>query len=238
MPIDHDAVIAREGTALAHAAEGNLDAAVPETDWTVADLIDHTGSLTRFWAGRLRSANGGDFYDLERPADADPVAWYRDGLGILRAELAAADPDIAVKTWAGPLLPSWLWRRMAQEFAVHRWDAEAAAGDAELIEPELAADGIDEFFEVFCALADLSEPVGTLHLHATDSGPDGIAGEWFVDARGGGFTWERAHAKADVAVRASTSELLLVLWGRVPADAVEVLGDGDVLARWRDKTTF
>ena len=53
-----------------------------------------------------------------------------------------------------------------------------------------------------------------------------------------GFTWERAHAKADVAVRASTSELLLVLWGRVPADAVEVLGDVDVLARWRDKTTF
>jgi uncharacterized protein (TIGR03083 family) len=233
MPIDHDAVITREGAALADAAEGHLGGKVPGTEWTVADLLEHTGSLTRFWAGRLRKANGGDFYDLERPEDADPVEYFREGLDALRAELAAADPDIPLKTWAGELPPSWLWRRMAQEFAVHRWDAQAGAGDAQPIDAELAADGIDEFLEVFCALVDFSEPIGTLHLHATDGD-----GEWFIDVTEGALTWQRAHAKGDVAVRGTTSDLLLLLWGRVPPDALEVLGDRTVLDAFREVTRF
>ncbi len=233
MAIDHDAVIAREGAALADAAEGNLDAAVPNTDWTVADLIAHVGRLTRFFGGRLRKANGGDFYDTEQPEGEDPVRWLRDGVGILRTELGAADPDIPVKTWAGELPPSWLWRRMSQELAVHRWDAQAGAGDPQPIDEELATDGIDEFFEVFCPMADFSEPVGTLHLHATDGD-----GEWFVDTTSGSLTWERAHAKGDVAVRGSTSDLLLVLWGRVSPDAVEVIGDESVLTHFHAKTRF
>ena len=43
-----------------------------------------------------------------------------------------------------------------------------------------------------------------------------------VHHAGDGLTWERSHTKADVAVRGTTSDLLLVLWGRKDTDAVEV----------------
>ena len=39
------------------------------------------------------------------------------------------------------------------------------------------------------------------------------------------------HAKGDVAARGSASDLLLFLWGRVPADALEVFGDAACSAR-------
>jgi uncharacterized protein (TIGR03083 family) len=241
MPLDHDAIIEAEGAALADAAEQAApDAPVPGTDWTLTDLLDHVGRLTFYWAGRARTAGGGEFYDLERPDGTDRVAWFRSGLDAMRRELAAADDDAEVKTWAGLKPPAWLWRRMAHELAVHRYDAEGAAGDPAPIDTEVAADGVDEFLQEFVGtwgVEGFGEPA-TLHLHATDDSPNGAAGEWFIDVGSDTVTWERAHAKGDVAVRGTTSDLLLLLWGRVPADAVEVLGDADVLARWRSATSY
>ena len=45
------------------------------------------------------------------------------------------------------------------------------------------------------------------------------------------------HAKGDVAARGTASDLLLFLWGRVPADTLEVFGDADLLARFRQAIT-
>jgi hypothetical protein len=45
-------------------------------------------------------------------------------------------------------------------------------------------------------------------------------------------TVTREHAKGDVAARGTASDLLLFLWGRVPADSLEVFGDADLLARF------
>jgi predicted lipid carrier protein YhbT len=42
----------------------------------------------------------------------------------------------------------------------------------------------------------------------------------------------REHAKGDVAVRAPASDLLLFLWGRIPPDRLEVMGDTALLPRW------
>ena len=76
---------------------------------------------------------------------------------------------------------------MAHKTAVHRWDAESAgpAGlDATPLDQALAADGIDEFFEVFTSLrlgADAIEALGpvTLRLVATDA-----ERSWLVRADG------------------------------------------------------
>ena len=65
---------------------------------------------------------------------------------------------------------------------------------------------------------------GTVHLHCTD-----VDGEWLVARRDGEVTVTAEHAKGDVAARGSASDLLLFLWGRVPADALEVFGDADLL---------
>ena len=66
-------------------------------------------------------------------AFADLAAAYDAGLDALVAALAATDPDEPVWNWSPThaAAPARFWfRRMAQETAVHRWDAEAAAGTA------------------------------------------------------------------------------------------------------------
>jgi uncharacterized protein (TIGR03083 family) len=231
--LDHDRIIGEEAEALAAAGEaGAADAAVPGTDWTLADLLDHTGRLTWFWAGRTRKAGGGDFYDTDRPDDVSRSDFLRQGSAAMREQLAAAAPDAEIKTWAGLKPPSWLWRRMTHELAVHRWDAQAANGAPQPLATEVADDGVDELLAEFLPVADVSGVGGSIHLHSTDGD-----GEWFIETADG-LSWRRSHEKGDVAVRGTTSDLLLLLWGRVAPDQVEVLGDEAVLQRWREVTRF
>jgi len=231
--LDHDRIIAGEAEGIAVAGERtDHDDVVPGTDWTLGELLEHVGRLGWFWAGRVRKAGGGDFYDTDRPDDVSPSDFLRQGVTTMREQLAAADPDAEVKTWAGMKPPSWLWRRMTHELAVHRWDAQAAGGDPAALDVDVAEDGIDELLEEFVPIADLSSVGGTIHLHAEDGD-----GEWFIETADG-LSWTRAHEKGDVAVRATTSDLLLFLWGRLPAEGVEVLGDASVLDRWRHATRF
>ena len=63
----------------------------------------------------------------------------------------AADPATPVWTWATQKNIGFIQRRMCQETAVHRWDAEHAGGRDHSIEPGLAVDGIDEFLDYFIA---------------------------------------------------------------------------------------
>ncbi len=231
--LDHDRIIAAEAEGIAVAGEATSHvASVHGTDWDLAELLDHVGRLTWYWAGRTRKAGGGDFYDTDRPDDVTASDWIRRGSTTMREQLAAAAPEAEIKTWAGLQPPSWLLRRMTHELAVHRWDAEAAGGDPQPLDAAVAEDGIDELLQEFVPAADLGRVGGTLHLHATDGD-----GEWFIETVDG-LAWSRAHEKGDVAVRGRTSDLLLFLWGRAGLDDVEVLGDEAVLARWREATRF
>ena len=40
------------------------------------------------------------------------------------------------------------------------------------------------------------------------------------------------HAKGDVAVRGTASDLLLFVWGRLPGESLEVLGDASLIERF------
>ena len=59
--------------------------------------------------------------------------------------------------------------------------------------------------------------LGSVHLHCTD-----VDGEWFVHPDG---RVEPIHAKGDVALRGGASDLLLAVYGRVPLDQLDVIGD-------------
>jgi predicted lipid carrier protein YhbT len=62
-------------------------------------------------------------------------------------------------------------------------------------------------------------------------------GEWLVTLGPTGVTVEHAHAKGDVAVRGTASDLLLLLWNRAGADRFQVFGDTSLLDRWRASVT-
>ncbi len=226
--------LARDGEVFAQVCgDADLGAPVPACPgWSVADLVYHLGEVNHFW--RTIVAEQRDTWEgyerPERPADGELVAWYRDGLHATVAVLTAADPAHPNWTWSTDKTAGFVIRRMAHETAVHRWDAEQAAGLDTGIEPHLASDGIDEFLMWFADEPNEGNPVpgGSVHVHCAD-----VPGEWTVvlDAEGA-YDIERAHAKGDCALRGSASDLLLALWRRRPSSSIDIVGDADVAARF------
>ena len=222
-------LLRHDGDALAAAAERDLSAPVPSCpEWNVAELVLHTSEVHRHKAAVIRS--GGLSWDQREQGPSDPSAvvdWYRAGLDDLEELFRTSDENAPAKTWGTGSTVGWWIRRMAQETAVHRWDAENAVGAPAPIDPELASDGIDEFLGEFVPgeAAPWDGPPGTIHLHCTD-----VEGEWTVTLEPDTVpTYETGHAKGTAAVRGAASDLLLFVWRRVPTDTVEVLGDASLV---------
>jgi uncharacterized protein (TIGR03083 family) len=166
------------------------------------------------------------------------AAWCERGGNHLADVLGAVDPALPVWSWAGHHHAGFWSRRMAHETAMHRWDAQAARGDAHAIDAELAVDGIDERFDNLPATEERSGVPArgdgeTVHLHCTDRD-----GEWLVRLGPDGAEISHGHAKGDVAARGNASDLLLMVYGRIPLDALEVFGDTAVLQRFQQLMTL
>ena len=231
------AALRRDGAAFAAAARAaGLDAPVASCPgWLVADLVWHHAEVHYFWASivDLRAVAWNEVTLINRVSNDELFDTYDKYLARVVDVLSAADPATKVWSWSDQHDVSFVIRRMAQETAVHRWDAEQAAGLSASIEPTLASDGIDEFLEHFVNdIADDAEPVaGSVHIHCTD-----VPGEWTIrpitTSSGDAFDVAREHAKGDCALRGPAGDLLLALWRRIPVEAVDVIGDASVGARF------
>jgi uncharacterized protein (TIGR03083 family) len=144
------------------------------------------------------------------------------------------DEPIWVMVPGGPGTGRFWLRRQAHELHLHRWDAQQALGEPEPLDPELAADGLDELLSLFLprltkATEQVSRDGATVHVHCTDRD-----GEWLVRFTADGAVTTAEHTKADVAVRGPAADLYLYLWNRVSRDRVETFGDGSLLDRWAE----
>jgi uncharacterized protein (TIGR03083 family) len=220
-------------------------------DWTLRQLATHVGRAHR-WAAEIVSTRSAEFIPFRSvpggrfPDDpAEQPGWLTAGAQRLIAAVSAAGDD---PVWGfGVLRPAGFWaRRMTHETAVHRADAQLATGTAPVIEPDVAADGIDEWL-TFVTVPDPGEqdarlaalPAGrSLHVHAGDV-PSG-QGEWLVSHDAGGIAVRREHGKGDAAVRGPAAGLLLMLTRRLTPEqaGAEVLGDPAVLRDWLAGTPF
>lgn len=225
----------RDGSAFVDAcAVAGLSAPVPTCGaWTVADLLWHVTGVYSFFgtivAERRTSTDG--IVAADRPADGELLEECRERLSALVGALRATPDDTPVWTWVSDRSVAFVRRRMAHETAVHRWDAERAAGREWAIDADLASDGIDEFLHLFAhrrsdGAADVG---GSVHVHCAD-----VAGEWTLrpDPSTGTFAVTREHAKGDCAIRGGASDILLGLWRRLPLTALDIVGDADVAARF------
>ncbi|MGI8793082.1 MAG: maleylpyruvate isomerase family mycothiol-dependent enzyme [Acidimicrobiales bacterium] len=233
-PAEQIAAIEREAEALITAAERAPEAAVPSCPgWTVDTLVNHLGRVHR-WATEIVLAGGDPPQGFPpRPELAD-AAWFREGAANLRRALTATDPDAPCWTFLGQGTARFWFRRQTLETAVHRWDVEESFGAAGQFDTALAVDGVAEIFEMhlprLLAGHDAPDlPLGSLHVHATDS-PEG---EWILERSDDGqLVLRHGHEKGDAAVRASAGDLLLWGWGRGALAGLEVVGDAEVAQAW------
>lgn len=237
---DYLARIEAETARLATLAD-DLTVPVPTCPgWTVGDVVTHVGQMHRWAVHVLRNQVQERIWSFQVPtglpegAHGD-AAWLTAGAAEMLETLRATDPSTTVWTWGPDKRASWWPRRMFFELLVHRADVEIALGVEPEFPAETAIDGIEELLHnlpearwVTKPLAELDVEGATIHLHASDAD-----GEWTItQGPAGKITWERGHAKGDVALRGPVRDLLLVLYNRRSPGAVTVHGDRDLLDRW------
>lgn len=132
----------------AAAVEAGPEARVPTCPkWTVHRLVTHIAMVHSWVLAAIANPSGEGIKPDSPPEEWEAVLGWWD----------AQRDDIREAFAAGPDAPAWLpfegyprttasWaRRQAHEAAIHRLDAEYAAGDPSVtFDPEFAADGIDE----------------------------------------------------------------------------------------------
>ena len=231
---------AADGQDLLAAAQADWSRQVPNCPgWTAADLVGHMGAILGWMAKIVTTGEAVPRRDRETPP-ADPgilAAWYAVHLDRTLGILEAAVPESPTWTFSARAdhRVSWWRRRLAVELAIHRWDAQHAAGSGPAPPPldgTVAAAGIEEFVTEFLpgllARPGLDGLAGSVHLHATDG-----ASEWWVnlDDRQSAVAIA-GHRKADTAIRATRSDLLLWLTNREGPAVLEIAGSPEVAARW------
>ena len=144
--------------------------------WKMSDLVEHIAMVQRWAAGAVHNGAAERPRRAARttaPAGPELLSSFREAsnppaLSTLKATDPEQPPFLDLDLGA----PRRYWaRRQAQEVAVHRWDAQHARGAPEPIEAALAADGVDELFELTRARGNerFAGKGQTVHLHCTDT---------------------------------------------------------------------
>ena len=248
---EHIDALRDQGALLAGAAgQAGLDAAVPPCPpWAVRDLLRHTGYIHR-WAARHitecppRVLDGPSEAEILRGGAPDPdlIGWFLAGHAALVETLAGADPALECGTLMAAPSPLAFWaRRQAHETAIHRADAESAAGATPDYQAEFAVDGIDELIMGFGRRRKYQPSAGAesgrLRVVAADTGD-----AWSVEANQGRLQPRRDSGAADddaaaagCTVSGPASGVYLYLWNRLDAGqaGVTLTGDPALLASWQ-----
>jgi uncharacterized protein (TIGR03083 family) len=250
----------RNRAAILAAAARGLDPPIKGCPgWDVAGLTAHMGRVYTFWLKWVRERPRGFSRDAfkEIAADRDArlpnyTAWDAAGFpkesrpdGIVPFarqagdELDAALVDLHPEETVWTFVPSrqtgaFVFRRLAMETTIHRWDAEDAHGIAQPIDDTLARDGIDEILMMFREDPAYEDNKDRRHgqkiLLREDPGPF----RWLVSFDQSGITTAPDDGPADVTIAGTASDLWLFIMGRRSPEEMHIEGDTALAASWGD----
>ncbi|MGH3866489.1 MAG: maleylpyruvate isomerase N-terminal domain-containing protein [Pseudonocardiaceae bacterium] len=194
--------------------------------WTVQRLLQHVGRVFDMVIRVVRTADPQSPPSRVEPPPGNVLAFFDDRLAAMLDVLATTDP--ATPVWhftpTAPKTAAFWSRRVAHEVTVHRIDAQAAAGTDAAVDPDFAADGVDEVLtrliprhtDAWAA----GTRCGTVLYHAADAGR-----VWTVRLVAGQLPQTAAEAvtEPDASVVGLADALYRAAWGR-PSGAV-VSGD-------------
>ncbi|HJT02338.1 MAG TPA: maleylpyruvate isomerase N-terminal domain-containing protein [Pseudonocardiaceae bacterium] len=194
--------------------------------WTVHRLVEHLGQVFDMVIRVIRTADPQSPPIRVQPPAGDVFAIFDSRLATLLDLLATTDPATPVWNFTptAPKTAAFWSRRMAHEVTVHRIDAHAAAGTDSAVDPDFAADGIDEVLTRHIQRRTDSWSVGTsagtVLYHAADAGR-----AWTVRLVPGQLPQTAAEAgtEPDGSVIGLADAVYRAAWGR-PSGAV-ISGD-------------
>ena len=199
--------------------------------WKVRDVAAHLGGVHR-WATRIiisRSMDGPGFTKsrLDGLALCD---WLDVGVVELTDALRSADGDDPCPNFnpGSAKTVAWWSRRQMHETTVHAWDVERALECTTPIDPTVAADGIDEYLDVFVRTRGKQTLIAPLILATTRPSrawtltPAARPGR--LDVAAG-----RSH-QATTELSGRPEQLLLALWRRLSLSEADLTVNGDAHA--------
>lgn len=230
------AAVVENGVDIARTVQTAPNKHVPSCpDWRLRNLGFHIACVMNLWAGIARRASlerrplG---FGMQQPEDSNLEQFVRAEVTALVDVLSDVSDDRPGWTWWGDSTVRWLPRVVAIETMIHRWDATNALGKPATIASALGADGVVEFFDVW--------------THYADPPPEGLVGSFALEATDVGIRWlvnvgtsplptiiaTDAVGEASASVRGTAAELLLLLWRRLPHEALTITGNRDFVARF------
>lgn len=197
-------------------ARAPLSAPVPACPgYDLAGLASHLGGV-HLWATQALTSTEAPARPPAGPQERDAlVDWYDGTARDLLAALRATDPATPCFTFGPPGTAGFWVRRQAHEATVHLWDAQAAVGEPEPLDPALSSDGVDEVLTVFLprqvALGRTPRVEQPVALTATDTGAGWVVGDGEPTSH----------------VQGPAASLLLLLWKRTSLEDRALQVDGD-----------
>ncbi|MEM7337510.1 MAG: maleylpyruvate isomerase family mycothiol-dependent enzyme [Actinomycetota bacterium] len=232
-----DALDRAAGRVLELAPEADLSTPVPHLGrWKVRDLIAHLGGVHE-WAARIVTTRSMEGPGATKSALDGPelCEWCAAAYHGLREALSTNPVDDPCPNFnpGSERTVGWWLRRQTHETTVHAWDLERALGGATTeIEPDVAADGVDEFLDVFVRTRGKRTLVAPLTLAVTDP-----ARTWTLTLadRPGRLEVAPDGPEAGTALIGPAHAMVLVLWGRltVAEAGLAVQGDPEVVRSFR-----
>lgn len=241
MRLTHEAYaehVRADAALLAEAAgSAGLDTPVPSCPgWSVRDLVEHVAETYFHKVACMRDKAFPDPWPPPRD-DTPALTHLADAAAALLAELTSRDPGEFAATWWWDEQTVGFWgRRMAHESAIHRIDAQLAAGAVSAVDDALAVDGVDEILRLHLAGDWSDDPVeglpgATLRV---------VSGEhaWRVVMEPAAVVanvdkWPDEPVRA--VVRGEPGALYLGLWGRGDDALPVVEGEQAVADHFRER---
>lgn len=208
---------------LSPAGAGLLDwqrpvAGCPE--WDVTAMVVHLGGVHRMAVQAIRDQRPSRSTDHRPSEGVDLVGWLAEGGASLLQVLQVLQDDPTRAAWSfDPRGASvgWWCRRQVLETLVHRLDLEQTLQRNSVVDPVLAADGVDEVVSVLVPLR-VAEGALTLPSHALGLRASDVAGVWSLGD--GAVAGE---------VVGTAQQLLSVLWHRADPGVLRASGDLDLV---------
>lgn len=229
-----------EAATLADTAAGHLPAPVAAyPDWTVAELVVHTGRIGS-WVTTLvadRATQRIPKPELDPLPEQRVIAWYEGVATALADTLEATAPGTAVWSFGDDHTAGFWRRRMVLETTIHRWDAQQAARVPATVDAEVAVAGVEEALRVYMAPRLAGVALGgdgrRVGLRCSDAD-----GAWTVRIDPEGVAVDDGLVDPASVVVGSAQQLWLLLMGRATVADVAVEGTRDDAELLRSAATL